>query len=80
LGHVLFWLVSHPECIETLREEILEAIIPERELTFESLSRMPKLESFIRETQRLSGIGSGQYSIIYICGGKRLWIRANNDI
>jgi Cytochrome P450 len=60
LGHALFWLVSRPECIEILREEIMEAIMLERELTFESLARMPKLESFIRETQRLSGIGSGQ--------------------
>jgi hypothetical protein len=62
---VLFWLVSHPEYIETLREEILEATALERELTFESLGRMRKLDSFIRETQRLSGIGSGLYNIRY---------------
>lgn len=56
-AHALFHLVAHPECIEILREEIVETI-DGGEITRESLDEMHKLDSFLRETQRMSTIGN----------------------
>ena len=58
LTHVLYYLVAYPEHIETLREEILQEM-DGGDLTYESLDRMRKLDSFIRESQRISGISNG---------------------
>lgn len=57
LGHALFYLAANPEYIGVLREEI-EDVLDGGDLTYESLNRMRKLDSFIRETQRLSALGN----------------------
>ncbi|KIM23342.1 hypothetical protein M408DRAFT_332370 [Serendipita vermifera MAFF 305830] len=56
-AHAILHLVAHPECISVLREEILEAT-DNGDLTYESLEQMRRLDSFIRETQRVSTIGN----------------------
>lgn len=53
--HALFHLAASPEYIEELREEAIE-VITVSDWTKESIDRMRKLDSFVRETQRLSGI------------------------
>ena len=49
--------MANPECIETLREEINDAL-DGGDLSNETLGRMHKLDSFIRETQRISALGN----------------------
>jgi hypothetical protein len=63
-GHALFHLIVHPEYIEVLREEIKE-VTGDSELTRGSLDQMHKLDSFLRETQRFSGIGNREYRKLY---------------
>ncbi|KAH9975535.1 cytochrome P450 [Lactifluus volemus] len=55
LTQVLYRLLSHPECIEPLREEV-EAVVAEDGWTKVGMDKMYKIDSFIRETQRLDGL------------------------
>ena len=48
-------LAAHPECIPPLREEV-ETIIEEEGWTKAALGRLQKLDSFMRENQRVNGI------------------------
>lgn len=52
---VLFDLAKHPEYIPILREEV-EAIVKEEGITKASLLRMVKVDSFVKESQRVGGI------------------------
>jgi hypothetical protein len=52
---VLYRLLTHPEHIEPLRQEI-EAVVAEEGWTKAGMDKMHKLDSFVRETQRLGGI------------------------
>jgi len=54
---VLFDLAAYPYHVPALREEI-EAVIKEEGLTKISLHKMRKLDSFIKESQRLGGNGT----------------------
>jgi cytochrome P450 len=54
LTFILYQLLAHPECILPLREEV-ESIVNEQGWTKASLSNMRKLDSFLREAQRVSG-------------------------
>ncbi|KIM21870.1 hypothetical protein M408DRAFT_333196 [Serendipita vermifera MAFF 305830] len=56
-GHALLYLVAHPEHASILHEDILQAM-DGGDLTYQSLERMHKLDSFLRETQRLSTISN----------------------
>jgi Cytochrome P450 len=56
--HALLYVATYTENVEQLREEILEATIAEG-FTRDAVNKMPKLDSFVGETQRLSGISSG---------------------
>jgi len=49
---VLYRLLSHPEYIEPLREEV-EAVIAEEGWTKAGMDKMHKMDSFVRETLRL---------------------------
>jgi len=53
---VLYRLLSNPEYIEPLRKEV-EAAVAEEGWTKSGMDKMHKLDSFIRETQRLDGLG-----------------------
>ncbi|KAH9975527.1 cytochrome P450 [Lactifluus volemus] len=55
LVQVLYHLLSHPEYIQPLREEV-EAVVAEDGWTKAGMDKMYKIDSFIRETQRLDGV------------------------
>ncbi|PCG89956.1 Cytochrome P450 [Penicillium occitanis (nom. inval.)] len=50
----LFDLCANPEYIEPLREELLEVLSSEGAYTKQTLTRFKKLDSFMRESQRLN--------------------------
>jgi len=54
----LYRLLSNPEYIEPLRQEV-EAAVAEEGWTKAGLDKMYKIDSFLRETQRLDGLGIG---------------------
>ncbi|KAG8219285.1 cytochrome P450 [Butyriboletus roseoflavus] len=53
--HVLFYLAANPQYIQPLREEV-EAIVEKDGWSKVALGRMRKVDSFIKECQRLEGI------------------------
>jgi hypothetical protein len=53
----LYRLLANPEYIEPLRQEV-EAAVTEEGWTKAGLDKMYKIDSFLRETQRLDGLGS----------------------
>jgi len=53
---VLYRLLSHPQYIEPLRQEI-EAAVAEEGWTTTGMDKMQNLDSFLRETQRIDGLG-----------------------
>ncbi len=55
--NILYRLLSHPECIEPLRQEI-ETAVSEEGWTKAAIDKMHKIDSFLRETQRLDALDS----------------------
>ncbi len=55
MTQVLYRLLSHPEYMEPLRQEV-DAVISEEGWTKAGIDKMHKIDSFLRETQRLDGI------------------------
>ncbi|KAJ8454435.1 hypothetical protein ONZ51_g13027 [Trametes cubensis] len=55
--HAIYHLAERPECLIPLREEI-EPIVQEEGWTKNAISRMWKVDSFIRESQRMNGINT----------------------
>ena len=51
-----------PECIQPLRDEV-ESIVKEQGWTKTSLFTMRKLDSFLREAQRLNGFILSKYHL-----------------
>jgi len=56
----LYHLAAHPDCIEPLREEI-ESVVSQEGWTKSALGQMKKLDSFFKESQRLTGLAAGEY-------------------
>ncbi|KAJ7195018.1 cytochrome P450 [Mycena rebaudengoi] len=54
--HALFDLAAHPEYITPLRLEV-ERIVSDEGWTKEALGNMHQIDSFLRESQRMNGIG-----------------------
>jgi hypothetical protein len=54
----LYRLLTNPEYIEPLRQEV-ETVIREEDWTKAGIDKMHKMDSFLRETQRIDGISSG---------------------
>jgi Cytochrome P450 len=52
----LYRLLANPEYTEPLRKEI-DAVIAEEGWTKAGMDKMHKIDSFLRETQRLDGLG-----------------------
>jgi hypothetical protein len=52
----LFYLATHPEYVEPMREEV-ETVINEDGWTKAAVGRLWKVDSFLKESQRLSGGG-----------------------
>ena len=55
LTQVLYRLLAHPDYVEPLREEV-DAVIKEEGWTKAGMDKMHKIDSFIRETQRIDGL------------------------
>ncbi|KAG8862510.1 hypothetical protein FRC20_011209 [Serendipita sp. 405] len=53
MTHTIYWLLSRPEYLDPLREEI-ESVTSQMGWTKAAISSMPKLESFMKESMRLS--------------------------
>jgi len=53
---VLYRLLSHPQYIELLRQEV-EVAVAEEGWTKAGMDKMQNLDSFLRETQRIDGLG-----------------------
>jgi cytochrome P450 len=56
--HALFDLCYRPEYVEPLREEIKQAMAEEGGLTLSAINKMKRLDSFLKESQRLNHPGS----------------------
>ncbi|KAI1795278.1 cytochrome P450 [Ganoderma leucocontextum] len=56
LTHALYHLAARPELLAPLREEIDPIVVTEG-WTASSISKMEKLDSFLRESQRHNGVG-----------------------
>ena len=54
----LYRLLSNPECIEPLRQEV-ETVVAEEGWTKAGMDKMYKVDSFLRETLRVDGLGIG---------------------
>ena len=57
--HALYHLAANPEYAEPLREEI-ERVVAEDGWTKASTARMWRLDSFLKESQRMNGVGARQ--------------------
>jgi hypothetical protein len=59
MTQVLYRLIAKPEYVEPLRQEV-ETVIREEGWTKAAIDKMHKIDSFLRETQRVDGISSGR--------------------
>ena len=59
--NALYYLLSNPEYIEPLRHEI-ETAVAEEGWTKAGMDKMHKIDSFLRESQRISGVGTSPLS------------------
>jgi cytochrome P450 len=61
LTNVLYDLAANPEYAEVLREEIehISAEEPDGKLRKKTMPKLRKLDSFIKESQRINPLGSG---------------------
>lgn len=64
MTHFLYDVAAHPECVQPLRDEI-ESLVHAQGWTKESMGKLDKLDSFMRESQRYNGI-SGSTQLIFI--------------
>ncbi|KZO94405.1 cytochrome P450 [Calocera viscosa TUFC12733] len=55
--HVIYWLAARPEFVPALREEVAAAVA-EHGWTKAALNQMRKVDSFVKECMRLTGIGA----------------------
>ena len=60
--NALFDLAAHQKYVEPLREEV-EAAVSALGWTKEAMARMVKLDSFLKESSRLQGVGVGTFSV-----------------
>jgi cytochrome P450 len=55
---VLYRLLSNPKYIEPLRQEV-EAVVAEEGWTKAAMDKLHKVDSFLKETQRVDGLATG---------------------
>ncbi len=62
LTNILYDLAAHPEYQEVLREEIerISAEEPSGQLRKKTMPKLRKLDSFIKESQRVNPLGAGE--------------------
>ena len=64
--YTLFDLATHPEYVQPLRDEI-EGVLREEGWTKTAMGKMSKLDSFFKETMRLSAMGPCTYFDQFLC-------------
>ena len=62
LTHALYHLAANPEYIKPLREEV-EQVIKEQGWTKAAMNKLRKLDSFMKESQRLNGVSCSEYRL-----------------
>jgi cytochrome P450 len=62
LTHFLYDILAHPEYIPELVEEIKGSLKYDGRWTKQNLTKLKKLDSFMKESQRLNPIGMGRYN------------------
>ena len=70
--HAIYYLAAFPEYMKPLREEV-EEIIQREGWTKPGIDQMYKIDSFIRESQRLHPLGIRKSHTV-------LWVNAQNDL
>jgi hypothetical protein len=55
--HALYHLAAMPDYMQLMRDEV-EAVVSEEGWTKNAISKMYRIDSFLKETQRFNGIGS----------------------
>jgi len=55
--HVMFYFAAHPQYVNELREEVA-AIVQEEGWTKAATERMHKMDSYLKEVQRVTGLGA----------------------
>jgi len=58
MGHVIYYLCAYPQYAKPLREEV-EQVIATDGWNKAAMSKLRKCDSFIKEVQRLEGLGAG---------------------
>ena len=56
-AYALYRLATFPEYIQPLREEV-ETVVAQEGWTKQAMQRMRKVDSFLKECQRMDGLGS----------------------
>lgn len=56
MTNVLYCLLSNPEYVEPLRHEV-ETVVAEEGWTKATMDKMHKIDSFVRESMRIHGLG-----------------------
>ena len=64
MTQALYDLAAHPEYVKEMREEA-EAMIGANGWTKPAMQGMRKIDSFLKESQRLNGLGSSKSQVIY---------------
>ena len=62
----MYYLAAYSEYIKPLREEI-EAVVNEHGWSKTSMGKMRKLDSLLKESQRMTGLGSRMLSFFDPC-------------
>ena len=61
--HALYYLAENPEHAAALRDEV-NAIVGEYGWTKAAIDRMHRIDSFIRESQRLNPVGTSEFNSV----------------
>lgn len=60
--HALHHLAANPDCIQPLREEV-DAVIASEGWTKTAMQKMRKVDSFLKESQRVDGLGARTFTL-----------------
>lgn len=68
LWQAMYDFACHPKCHSELRKEIQEALEQRQQDKDDAawLSRLPKLESFMKESQRMNAITLGLWALVLL--------------
>jgi hypothetical protein len=62
--HALYYLAANPQHAVALREGV-NAVVTEYGWTKAAVDRMYRIDSFIRESQRLNPVGTSEFNSVY---------------